>query len=138
MPADVLGSILDFAYTGRVELNIENIQPLLRAADFLQLDLLSNECARYLEYKMAHSNVLGIRRLAALHNSQRAVRATDRYIQSHFVAVSESEDFLLLDVDALCDILARDELHVDSEEQVFEAAIRWLQFDEQRSPLAAR
>lgn len=41
------------------------------------------------------------------------------------------DEFLYLPVDDLVNILSRDELHVSNEEQVFEAAMRWLSYNEE-------
>lgn len=40
-----------------------------------------------------------------------------------------SEEFLLLPVGQLCDIIASDELNVRSEEQVFSAVMAWVKFN---------
>lgn len=40
-----------------------------------------------------------------------------------------SEEFLLLPLSQLMDILSSDELNVRSEEQVFQAAISWIRYD---------
>jgi len=47
----------------------------------------------------------------------------------HFIAVSSSEEFSSLDFNTVLQLLREDNLHVDSEEQVFEAAIRWVEAD---------
>lgn len=41
----------------------------------------------------------------------------------------ESEEFLLLPVNQLVDIISSDELNVRSEEQVFNAAMAWVRYN---------
>lgn len=52
--------------------------------------------------------------------------------------VSQGEEYLALSVDELSPILNRDELFVESEEQIFEAAMRWLEHDPDREQYSAR
>lgn len=46
------------------------------------------------------------------------MRAADRFINKHFVLVTRSDDFLTISLDDLLDVISRDELHVNNEEQV--------------------
>ncbi|PAV59310.1 hypothetical protein WR25_15652 [Diploscapter pachys] len=50
--------------------------------------------------------------------------------KKHFIAVSQSEEFVQLDINEVTQILEKDELYIDSEKDVLEAAIRWIRFDE--------
>lgn len=111
----------------------------LRAADYLQLSIISDKCADLLKARMTPANVLGIRRFALLHNSPPSVAVADRYIRKHFEAVSVADEFAQLDATTLLALLACDELHVDSEEVIFRAAMRWIEADaEARRELAPR
>jgi kelch-like protein 20 len=49
----------------------------------------------------------------------------------------ESEEFMLLPVNQLVDIISSDELNVRSEEQVYNAVVNWVKFNisERRSHL---
>lgn len=124
-----LEQVLNFVYTGRIRISTTNVEKLMDAADYLQLGLIAEQCAALLRNRISATNVLGIREFAHLHNSTRTVESADRYIHKHFVSVSKADEFLKLGVDRLLEVLSKDCLHVDTEEQVFEAAIRWLQHD---------
>ena len=43
----------------------------------------------------------------------------------------ESEEFMLLPVNQLVDIISSDELNVRSEEQVFQATMQWVKYNMQ-------
>lgn len=111
---------------------------LVSAADYLQFDLLSEEIANFLNCKITTLNVLELRQIARFHNNIKVVDITDRFLNKNFLIFSTTTEFLSMDEDELCELLVRDELHVDFEEQVFEAALRWLQFDENRSKKASK
>lgn len=95
----------------------------------MQLTILSNRCAEILKTRINERNVFSIRRFALLYNVPQAVVDADCYIQRHFSTVSKSEEFAQLDFSSVMQILGWDQLHVDSEERVFEAVIHWLEFD---------
>ncbi len=46
-----------------------------------------------------------------------------------YVQVVESEEFLLLPVNQLVDIISSDELNVRTEEQVFQAVMAWVKYN---------
>ena len=52
------------------------------------------------------------------------VKSSDKFLQKHFKAVSESEEFLGAPIDEVSELVERDELHVATEEIVFLAILR--------------
>jgi len=52
--------VLDYVYTGRVELNSDTVQNLLSAANLFQLRGLRDGCAEYMEQKIEIDNCIGI------------------------------------------------------------------------------
>jgi len=75
------------------------------------------------------SNCLGIRAFADTHSCTELLQIADKYMQSNFVDVVESDEFLLLPVQELNEIIAHDELNVKSEEQVYQAVMKWIRHD---------
>jgi kelch-like protein 20 len=51
------------------------------------------------------------------------------FTQHNFQEVMTSEEYNLLPVSQLCDIISSDELNVRSEEQVFNAVMSWTKFN---------
>jgi len=98
-----------------------NVQTLLPAACILHLN-----CCEFLKQQLAPSNVLGIRAFADTHACRELLRAADKFTQSHFSEVMDSEEFMLLPLNQLIDIISSDELNVQNEEQVFVAAMAWV------------
>ncbi|KAI6217502.1 BTB domain-containing protein [Aphelenchoides fujianensis] len=129
---ETLEQIINLVYTGRIRIDVDNVEEVMKAADFLQFHLLNQRCSEMLRAAMSAENVLGIRRFAAMHNSAPTSGAADRFIRKHFVEIAQTKEFVQLLPDELEEILDWDELHVDGEEEIFEAAIRWLEFDAAR------
>eukprot|EP00061_Rhincodon_typus_P016049 g44056.t1 len=102
MDPSALEALINFAYNGRLAIDQQNVQSLLIGASFLQLQNVKDVCCTFLR---------------------------ERFIHQHFVEVSMSEEFLVLPFEEVFELVARDELNVKSEEQVFEAVLAWVRFD---------
>ena len=58
---EALVTLVDYAYTARVEVNEDNVQTLLQAANLLQLVDVTDACCQFLQSQLHPSNCLGIR-----------------------------------------------------------------------------
>ncbi|GAB1603448.1 kelch-like protein 18 [Argonauta hians] len=124
--SSALESLVNFAYNGRLEININTVQSLLVASCFLQLQCVKEACCNFLKTRLHPQNCLGIRSFGEQYMCPSLVEAANKYIQKHFMDVANSEEFLNLDKAEILEIISRDELHVKSEEMVFEAVIAWV------------
>lgn len=138
LDGDTLESLIAFAYTGRVRITSANVQSIMQAANFLQLNSIVDECCKFLQARFHVQNILGVRSFAIALGCISLVLSADRFLHKHFLLVSMGEEFLSLSVDEVVLLLSRDELFVDSEEQIFDAAMRWLQHDPSRAEYSAR
>ncbi|ODN01800.1 Kelch-like protein 20, partial [Orchesella cincta] len=123
-----MGLLIDFCYTSKIVIDETNVQTLLPAACLLQLDEIQEKCCEFLKRQLDPSNCLGIRAFADTHSCRELLRVADMFTQHNFQEVMTSEEFLLLPVGQLCDIISSDELNVRSEEQVFSAVMAWVKF----------
>jgi kelch-like protein 20 len=110
----------------------------LVTACLLQLAEIQDICCEFLKRQLDPSNCLGIRAFADTHSCRELLRIADKFTQHNFQEVMESEEFLLLPVGQLVDIISSDELNVRSEEQVFSAVMSWVKYNvsERRQHLA--
>lgn len=99
---------------------------------------MQDYCAEFLKSQLDPSNCLGIRAFADTHSCRELLKIADKYLQHNFTDVVESDEFLLLPVNQLIEIISSDELNVRGEEQVYEACMNWLRYDlaERRAYLA--
>jgi len=58
--ANSMRQVLDYIYTGRVELNSDTVQNLLSSANLFQLRGLRDGCAEFMEQKIEIDNCIGI------------------------------------------------------------------------------
>lgn len=124
---DVFESIVDFAYSGRIQITYGNARSLLLASKFLQLDEMHNACWEFLQKLLQINNAWEIRILAEnLHRSEIVDIANDCICQN-FEEFSETKEFLDLPSTYLEEIISSDSVKVSSEEKVFEALLRWVE-----------
>ncbi|XP_054724682.1 kelch-like protein 18 [Uloborus diversus] len=129
---DAVELLINFAYSGKVQISTSNVQSLLVGASFFQLSKVREACCEFLKRRLHPNNALGIRTFADALGCSTLVDATNRYLQKHFLEVCRSEEFINLQLADVREIVSRDELHITSEEQVFEAVLSWVKHESSR------
>ncbi|KAK0160479.1 hypothetical protein PV328_007887 [Microctonus aethiopoides] len=127
--ANILTMLVDFIYTGNVDITQDNVQELFAAADMLELDEVVSGCIAYLQQQLHNTNALGIYRFAEAHNRLDLMETALRFIEVNFPQVSQEEEFLDLPKEYLVHFLSSEYIHVDTEFQVFQAAYKWITHD---------
>ncbi|XP_060522412.1 kelch-like protein 18 [Cylas formicarius] len=127
--AMALESLVNFAYSGKVTLNKNNVQSIMIGASYLQLGKVRDACANYLLQRIHPQNALGFRQFADSLGCSALAESAERYIESYFHEVAQQEEFLNLTCAEIKTLLYKNELRVDSEEQVFEACMRWIKHE---------
>jgi hypothetical protein len=62
---DILNQIVEFLYTAKITINELNVQSLLPAAKFLQIEDIVNACCMFLSFNMDSTNCIGIEEFAS-------------------------------------------------------------------------
>ena len=124
--ANVMDTLLDFCYTGVVDVTVDNVQALLSASTLLNLPNLRNVCCGFFQAHLDATNCLGIRALADLYSCVELENAAYRFICQRFLDVTKSDEFVQLPKQAIQDLLREDLLEVRSEDQIFEAVESWI------------
>ncbi|XP_018426735.1 PREDICTED: kelch-like protein 35 [Nanorana parkeri] len=118
--------VLDFMYEGRIPIEEENVQEILRISDFLDISSLRNLCVKFLERQLGPSNCVGIKQIADKYYIPTLSEKTQKMMMERFTEVSMQEEFLDLSKEELIGYLSSDDLVVSKEEVVFEAVLRWV------------
>ena len=122
-------AILTFAYTGEIVVNTDNVQDLLPASSMLQLEDLKLACCNFLENNMDPTNCLGIMHFADTHGCPELIKHATEFACLNFFDVMKSEEFLQLSYEHIRALLTSDNLHVKSEQNVFDAYLNWIKHD---------
>ncbi|XP_041040096.1 kelch-like protein 7 isoform X2 [Carcharodon carcharias] len=127
---DIIELLVEFAYTARISVNSNNVQSLLDAANQYQIEPVKKMCVEFLKEQIDASNCLGISVLAECLDCPELKTSADAFIHQHFTEVYKTDEFLQLDVKRVTHLLKQDALTVRAEDQVYDAAVRWLKYDE--------
>ncbi|XP_006772604.1 PREDICTED: kelch-like protein 17 [Myotis davidii] len=100
-----LDQLVQFAYTAEIVVGEGNVQTLLPAASLLQLGF------------------------ADTHSCSDLLKAAHRYVLQHFVDVAKTEEFMLLPLKQVLELVSSDSLNVPSEEDVYRAVLSWVKHD---------
>ncbi|XP_071824910.1 kelch-like protein 18 [Apostichopus japonicus] len=124
-----LEAMVNFAYSGELDVTTDNVQSLLVCSNFLQLAAVKDACCEFLTARLDPNNCLGIYKFAQTLMCSSLCDASAKFLQRQFTDISYTEEFMALTHSEIRDILKRDDISVPGEELVFEALIRWLKYD---------
>ncbi|MEE6495170.1 hypothetical protein FKM82_001971 [Ascaphus truei] len=119
--------LLDFIYTGSLNISAENVQELMTAADMLQLSHVVELCCDFLKEQIEPGNCVGFFQFSEQLACHPLLEFTESYIHAHFTEVQVGDEFPTLTKEQLIYILRSEELSIEDEYQVFCAAMTWVQ-----------
>ncbi|GFO30458.1 kelch-like protein 26 [Plakobranchus ocellatus] len=124
-----LSVVVDFAYTGRLELTTDNVEEVLSAASHLQIGVAVELCSKYLEMALTTDNCTDILNLAQMYSLTSTQTKALQYMMDNFMTVSASEQFFKLTHTQLALMLRDNSLCVPSEYSLFKIVLRWIDAD---------
>ncbi|WKX93979.1 hypothetical protein Q1695_011329 [Nippostrongylus brasiliensis] len=124
--------LVDYMYTGRLDINERNVRALFGAANILQLDCIRNECSRHLKEHLSISNWVETAALAKAHDCTELDDAVVSFARQHFGELVESEELMSMDETSFLHFISDDRLN--PKDEVFEAVINWVKHDLSRQP----
>ena len=133
MPGHVLSSIVDFAYTGDIELTVDNVQDILSASSYLLMDEVRDLCCSFLMKHLDVSNCLGIKFFVEANGCpQKVTSDIDKFVSRHFQQVAMEEEFLSSSPEIIISLISSLDLKVSNEEEVYSAMLEWVKQDPEK------
>ena len=128
-----LQKIVDFAYTGKIELAGSTVVAIIQAANLLQVTAVEAAAVEFLADRLDPGNCFSAMGLG-LHLSESAAgrELHDRsvaYMCESFGPVVSDPSFAAQEAEAVASLIDRDEVEA-AEEEVFGAVVRWVKADE--------
>lgn len=131
---EVLGEPLEmlvqYCYSGRIDLREENVEILLATACLLQMHSVVTACCNFLAKQLHPSNCIGFALFAEQQSCYTLLDLANKYTNNHFMSVSKNQEFFHLNVKQLGNLLKSDDLNVTSEQDVFHALMSWVKSDQ--------
>ncbi|CAD7682381.1 unnamed protein product [Nyctereutes procyonoides] len=128
---NALNSLVQYAYTGVLQLKEDTIENLLAAACLLQLTQVIEVCSNFLIKQLHPSNCLGIRSFGDAQGCTELLSVAHNYTMEHFIEVIKNQEFLLLPANEISKLLCSDDINVPDEETLFHALMHWVGHDVQ-------
>ncbi|XP_045850749.1 kelch-like protein 4 [Meles meles] len=128
---NALNSLVQYAYTGVLQLKEDTIENLLAAACLLQLTQVIEVCSNFLIKHLHPSNCLGIQSFGDAQGCTELLSVAHKYTMEHFIEVIKNQEFLLLPANEISKLLCSDDINVPDEETIFHALMQWVGYDVQ-------
>lgn len=125
----ILKDLIEYCYTDQIAINQENVYDLMAGASMYQFTRLADEFEKYFRKNIRAQNCLGLWGSARQHAYEVLDELAFDFICEHFTEVLNTDEFLVLGIELLVELLSDDKLEVSSEEDVFNSIKNWLKFD---------
>ncbi|CAF3473390.1 unnamed protein product [Rotaria socialis] len=137
---DALESLLDYIYTRKCSLTLDNVNRIIDAAKLCQMTSLFQYCCEYLRHNLNDDNIFYLYNFAKMHSNSKLSNATYEYLMRHFIEITKiNKSFLKLSIEELIGFISNNDLNVRNEEILFSACIKWIDYDtEKRKSFIAR
>ena len=123
----LLGDILEFLYTGSVQILAEDrARDLIAMADYCILPHLTNLAGRALAQHLNSSNCVSIYHSAEKYHCEELISYAKNTILAIFSAIAKTEEFLNMSSEEVEMFISNDDIEVSVEEDVFEFILMWI------------
>ncbi|XP_078353486.1 kelch-like protein 24 [Oculina patagonica] len=125
----VMEDVLEFIYTGSVEITQENSEYLIATANYLIIPGLKTVSGRFLEGQMTKSNCISTFYFAEKYQCDELIANSRKFIHANFASVAEMDEFLNLEAKEVERWISNDEISVPDEADVFRIILKWVEQD---------
>ena len=125
--ATVMEDVLEFIYTGTVEVTQENAKELIAAGNYLMIPSLKTVSGRFLEDEMTDSNCISTFYFAEKYDCVELIRDSREFIHENFASVGEMDEFLSLEAKEVAVWISSDEIAVEAEADVYKIILKWVE-----------
>lgn len=127
---DTLVAMVDFAYTASIKLTDRNVYFIFEAAELFQFSGLRAACFKFFKQQMNQSNCIRTWLFAESHNCTELLDAALKFVECNFPDIVHGREFLEIEQpDIISKLVCLEDIAIASEEQVYEAVLRWIHYD---------
>ena len=123
----ILKTILNYMYSGMVELTNENVQDIFMAAGMFEMIHLIGRCADHMIQEICTSNCVDLLIFGNHFVCTKLIEKARAYILEHFTeVVTDSNRLSDLEFEEIENLVYSDDISVEKEEVIFETVIKWV------------
>ena len=123
----ILEDVLEFIYTGTVEITQTNAEELIVTGNYLIIPSLKTASGRFLETEMSNCNCISTFYLAEKYDCVELIHNSRKFIHENFASVGEMDEFLSLEAKEVAVWISSDEIAVKAEAGVFKIILKWVE-----------
>ena len=125
----IIKLIIDYIYSGSINIDLENVMDIVSASDYLQLDALKHFCWKFLELELTAENCLNVIRASILYKPGLSLDKAYQLLSENLEQISQTEMFKAFSKADLILILEKMKESKSSEEAKYTAITNWMKFD---------
>ena len=119
--------VLDYLYTGHVEISRENAFELFAQADYFLIPSLKVLSSKFILKTLDLSNCIMTYYFAIKYQWEELQNGARDFILANFVAVARTEDFQNLSSKEIGEWISSDKIVIKEEEEVFQVIVKWME-----------
>ena len=124
---NVLCRIVEYFYTGDIEITIADVTDLLLAATVLQIDCLIEKSYDVVHKSLCIENYESFLQFGRNHNNVKLQKICHAFMCDNFQNFLTTNELSKLDVELLISIIKEDGCRAESEDMILDAVVKWLQ-----------
>ena len=126
-------SVIEYFYTGKIDINTNNVMTLLGTADFLQVDEVKKMCFDYLETSLTVDNCIDTVQAFISYNNPSSHRRIYQFISKNFDETAKTKNFKDLSKQDLMQLMENLDRNKVQESSLYNATINWVKHQQNRS-----
>ncbi|ELU12514.1 hypothetical protein CAPTEDRAFT_140887, partial [Capitella teleta] len=131
--ADTIRMLVEFIYSGEIDVNKDNVRTIIAASEFLLLKDLKAHCENFIVGTTNSSNCIQNMKFGRKFNLEKLISTANQFMVLHFEETLAAPEFNSLTEAELREVVSNDQLNVEKEDVVFHAVVGWVNADlEQR------
>ena len=123
----VMEKVLDYLYTGQVEIHKEIAYDLFIQADYFLLPNLKALTSKFIVEALDITNCIMAYHFAIKYKDDELLKGAKEFILENFLAVAGTDDFLDLSIEEIEEFISSDKAVVKEEEDVFRVIVKWME-----------
>ena len=124
---NVLSRIVEYFYTGDIDITIADVTDLLLAATVLQIDCLIEKSFDIVHKSLCFENYESFLQFSGAHNIVKLQEICHTFMCDNSTSYLTNNEVSKLNVELLISIIKEDGCRAESEDMILNAVVRWLQ-----------